>query len=67
MRVPCPTCPRVVHAATEPQGRALLAAVHVCGHAVDPDQDPRRPVNDAHAERMEADRLIRFREGDPTP
>lgn len=59
MRIQCPTCPRTVHAATPAQGRALLATVHACANAVDPNNDPRRPRDDAHAEQMERRRLGR--------
>lgn len=59
MRITCPTCPRQVTAPDQETGRRLLALFHdPCENApVDPDNDPRRPRDDVHAEQMERQRL----------
>lgn len=58
MRVKCFTCTHTVTARDEETGRAYLRLNHWCEHApVDPDNDPRRPRDDAHADRVEAARM----------
>ncbi len=60
MRRKCPTCPREVQAPTRDAAIRMLAMVHVCDSGpVDPDNDPRRPRDDEHAEAMERARLGR--------